>query len=129
MIVDSSALVAVLAQEPDAALYSRLLGESSGLLVSAAAVLEASLVVGPHGVDGLDRLLRSAGADVVGFDHLQLDEARRGHFRYGRGGGSRARLNLGDCFSYALARTTGEPLLFKGGDFAHTDVTPAYLPD
>ena len=58
-----------------------------------------------------------------------MEAARIGHFRYGRGRGSRARLNFGDCFSYALAITTGEPLLFKGDDFALTDVTPAYVPD
>ena len=129
MIVDSSALVAVLAQEPDAALFSRLMGESSQVRVSAATVLEASLVVGPNGIDGLDLLLRSAGAEVVPFDRNQLDQARRGHFRFGRGRGSRARLNLGDTFSYGLAMTAGEPLLFKGKDFALTDVTPAYVPD
>ena len=129
MIVDSSALVAVLAQEPDAALFSRLMGESSRVRVSTATVLETSLVVGPNGVDGLDLLLRSAGADLVPFDQAQLDRARFGHFRYGRGRGSRDRLNLGECFSYALGVTSCEPLLFKGGDFALTDVTPAYVPD
>jgi ribonuclease VapC len=129
VIVDSSALVAVLAQESDAEIFARLMGDSQRVRVSAATVLETSLVVGPHGIEGLDRLLRSAGADVVPFDPLQLDEARNGHFRYGRGRGSRARLNLGDCFAYALAKTSREPLLFKGDDFTHTDVTPAYVPD
>jgi ribonuclease VapC len=128
VIVDSSALVAVLAQEPDAALFSRLMGESSRVRVSAATVLETSLVIGPNGVDGLDLLLRSAGADIMPFDQTQLDQARVGHFRYGRGRGSRARLNLGDSFSYGLAMSMGEPLLFKGNDFALTDVTPAYVP-
>ncbi len=129
MIVDSSALVSVLAQEPDAAVMSRLIGETSRVRVSVATVLETSLVVGPHRTAGLDLLLRSAGAELVAFDRAQMEAARIGHFRYGRGRGSRARLNFGDCFSYALAITTGEPLLFKGDDFALTDVTPAYVPD
>jgi ribonuclease VapC len=65
---------------------------------------------------------------VVPFDSHQLAVARAAHQRYGRGSGHPARLNFGDCFSYALAVTTGEALLFKGNDFALTDVTPAYVP-
>jgi ribonuclease VapC len=61
----------------------------------------------------------------VPFDAEQLAAARDAHRRYGRNSGSRAQLNFGDCMSYALAKVTGEPLLFKGDDFTHTDITPA----
>ncbi|WP_246142840.1 type II toxin-antitoxin system VapC family toxin [Nocardioides rubriscoriae] len=69
-----------------------------------------------------------SGFTVVPFDHEQALAARAAYARYGRGSGSPARLNLGDCITYALAMTTGEPLLFKGDDLTHTDVTPALSP-
>jgi ribonuclease VapC len=67
------------------------------------------------------------GLDVISFDERQRAVAREAHRRYGRGSRHRARLNLGDCFSYALAITSGEPLLFTGDGLRHTDVTPAYV--
>jgi len=124
MIVDSSALVASVRGEPDAAAINDLLA-SSVVRVSAATVLEASIVVSPRSHPELDTLLTRAGAEVVPFDHEQARVARDAYARYGKGSGSQARLNLGDCFSYALAKVTGEPLLFKGEDFRHTDVTQA----
>jgi len=93
--------------------------------VSAAAVLETSMVVTPDLHERLDDLLEASGAVVVPFDHAQARVAREAYARFGKGSGSKARLNLGDCFSYALARVTGEPLLFKGDDFRHTDVESA----
>lgn len=124
MIVDSSALVAILRQDPDARMFAAALEEQPSR-VSAATLVETSLVVGPDRLDNLEHLVQAAGMDIVAFDREQWLESARGHARFGRGSGSKARLNLGDCFSYALAKVTGEPLLFKGDDFVHTDVTPA----
>ena len=85
--------------------------------------------MGSHAQGVLDRFLSVVGVHQRPVDLVQLSAARTACLTYGKGSGSRARLNYGDCFSYALAITTGEPLLFRGGGFRHTDVTPAYLPD
>ena len=74
----------------------------------------------------LDEFLTGSGLRIEAFDEEQSRVARQAFVRYGRGAASAARLNLGDCFSYALAKVLDEPLLFKGGDFAHTDVAPAH---
>ena len=129
MILDTSAVVALARSEPEAPQFRLLVKDADRTAVSSASVLEASLVLrdiaGQHFLD--DLVARVATA--VPFDATQLVVARAAHQRYGRGSGHPARLSFGDCFSYALAITTGEPLLFKGDDFRHTDVTPAYLPD
>ncbi len=128
MIVDSSVLVAIARDEPGATALLTVLDDVGQASVSSATLLETSLVLrdaaGQRFVDSVTERL-----EVVPFDARQLTVARDAHQRYGRGSGHRARLNFGDCFSYALAVTTGEPLLFTGGDFLHTDVTPAYVPD
>jgi ribonuclease VapC len=124
MIVDSSALVAVLRHEPEAPAMTHAL-ERSDARVSAATLLEASIVLGPEVHQNLDRLVTAAELTVVPFDEEQARVARRAYVRFGKGSGSPARLNFGDCISYALAKTTGLPLLFKGEDFTHTDVVPA----
>jgi ribonuclease VapC len=125
MVIDTSALVAVLLAEPAAERLVAALDASPKRCVSAATVLEASLVLlGRYGEAGdahLDRLLREIGAEVVAVDGEQAAAARDGSARYGRGRHPAA-LNYGDCFSYALAITRGEPLLCTGHDFAHTDV-------
>ena len=108
--------------------FLQLMEKAPRTAVSSATILEASLVLrDPRGQTFLEKFVQSV--DVVAFDARQLGVAREAHQRYGRGSGHRARLNFGDCFSYALAVTMGEPLLFKGDDFRHTDVTPAYVPD
>jgi len=113
--------------EPEAPQFTRVLDETSRAAISAATLLEASLVLRDDGgqafIDDVTDTLT-----VVPFDSQQLAVALAAHRRYGRGSGHPARLNFGDCFSYALAVTSGEPLLFKGNDFALTDVTPAYVP-
>lgn len=76
----------------------------------------------------VDDLVSEAMLEIVPFDGRQVREARIAHARFGKGTGHPAQLNFGDCMSYALAKVTGEPLLFKGDDFAHTDVEPAYRP-
>lgn len=125
MIVDSSALVAILRHEGDAQHWAERLEAADSVLVSAATVLETSIVVGPQVHAHLDRLLSAGGVEVAPFDEAQARVARQAYVDYGKGSGSKARLNFGDCFSYALAKSTGRPLLFKGDDFTHTDVESA----
>jgi ribonuclease VapC len=117
--------VSILRQEPDALVFAEALERSAVVRVSAATLLETSLVIGPSRQPDLETLIDASGLEVVAFDGAQWRVAREAHATYGRGSGSPARLNLGDCFSYALAKVTGMPLLFKGEDFTHTDVEPA----
>ena len=126
MIVDTSALVAIIRGEPDAVLLLTAMNAADRVRASAATLLEASIVVTPAAHRDLDELVETAAAVITPFDREQALVAREAYARYGKGSGSPARLNLGDCFAYALAMTTGEPLLFTGDDFTHTDVTPAY---
>lgn len=125
MIVDSSALVAIANGEPEAHRFAASVESASDVRISASTLLETSIVLGAIGQKFIDTWLRDTRTTVVPFDEQQLTIARRAYLTYGKGSGSRARLNFGDCFSYALAKTTGQPLLFKGDDFTHTDVTPA----
>lgn len=125
MIVDSSALVSILRTEPGSEVLLRSLNDAATRSMSAATALEVALVQRPQRYPELDEYVREAAITIVPFDAEQMRIAREAHARYGRGSGSRARLNFGDCISYALAKVTGEPLLFKGDDFRHTDVTPA----
>lgn len=125
MIVDSSAIVAMALGEPEAVAFSQLIQNASAPQMSAATFLEISIVVGPRGTPRLEALIDEAGIEVVPFDLDQARAARTAYQEYGKGSGSPARLNFGDCFSYALAQTSGQPLLFKGDDFTHTDVTSA----
>ena len=127
MIVDSSALVAILRNEDEAAAFSSLL-EASRTSLSAASLLETCLVAGPERYAAVDELVSAAMLRVVPFDDRQVREARTAHARFGRGTGHPAQLTYGDCMSYALAKVTGEPLLFKGDDFTHTDVEAAWTP-
>ncbi len=125
MVVDSSALLAILLNEPDADSLRTAFDHDDVRLVSAATLLEASMVIesrkGEGGSRDLDLLISKSKLVVIPVDESQVDEARRGWRRFGRGRHA-AGLNYGDLFSYALARTTGQPLLFKGSDFARTDV-------
>ena len=125
MIVDSSALVAILFGESDAAALSRVLMDEVRVRVSTATVLETALVVSPALGAELDNVIAELGLEVAPFDTEQLAAARTAMEIYGKGRGSRAQLNYGDCMSYALAKVTGEPLLFTGDDFTHTDITSA----
>ncbi len=126
MVLDTSALVALLLDEPEAEACRGTLEEDESRLVSAATLLEASIVIearkGEAGGRELDLLMHRADMTVVAVDAEQVAEARRAYRRFGRGRHAAA-LNFGDLFSYALARVTGEPLLFKGEDFARTDVS------
>jgi len=126
VIVDSSALVAVLRDESDAPAYAAVLASAEPLLMSAVSWTEAAVVVDgardPAASRRFDRLVDLAGITVVPVNPAQASLARQAYRDFGRGSGSRARLNFGDCFAYALASETGEPLLFKGEDFIHTDL-------
>ena len=125
MVIDTSAILAMLLAEPAAERVIAAVDSDPRRLVSAATVVEASLVMlGRYGEAGdppLDRLLRSLGAEVVPVDEEQVALARDAALRFGRGR-SPASLNIGDCFSYALAVASDEPLLFVGDDFSKTDV-------
>jgi ribonuclease VapC len=128
VIVDTSAVIAVLAGERDAqALLDALAGFPSKL--SAANYLEAGIVVDarrdPVLSADLDDLLRRTDTEVVSVSARHATIARQAYRDFGKGSGHRAQLNFGDCFAYALAIDTGEPLLFKGGDFSHTGVRRA----
>lgn len=129
MIVDTSALLAILRAEPEAASCARAIERARTRRISAANFLEAAIVVDgsrdPIASRRFDDLCRAAELIVESVTEEQARIARDAYRDFGRGSGHPARLNFGDCFAYALARVTGEPLLFKGEDFAHTDVTPA----
>ena len=128
MVIDTSAIVAIVRREPEREAFAQALATADDPLVSAATLLECSMVVhrrlGPRAVSRLDDLLQRAGVRVMAVDLVQAHAARDAWLRYGKGR-SPAGLNFGDCFSYALATTTGRPLLYKGGDFAQTDVVAA----
>ena len=128
MIVDSSAVLAVLNREPDAGRYEAGMLTASSCWMSAANMLEVTMVVESRG--GLaagvemDRFLERLGVEVVPVALEQLASARYAWRRFGRGNHPAA-LNFGDCFAYALAEVSREPLLFKGDDFARTDIAAA----
>ena len=128
MIVDSSAVLAILFSEPDARRHAGAIMAASPCRISVANVLEASIVVERRGGDAtaheLDTLLESAEIELVPVTIEHLEAARRAWRRFGKGNHPAA-LNFGDCFAYALAKATGEPLLFKGEDFAQTDIEAA----
>lgn len=125
MVIDTSAAMAVLQREPEAQAFARAIEADPVRLISAVSVLEAGMIVEARkraaGALELDNFLLRAQLEVVPFDAEQVQVARLAFRRYGRGR-HRAGLNFGDCAVYALAKTRGERLLFKGEDFARTDV-------
>lgn len=133
MIVDSSALVAILKEEPEADALVKALTDATTRRISAATFVETAVVVDrlrdPTMSRRLDDLLAAAHLQVEALTAEQALVARQAYRDYGRGSGHPAKLNLGDCFSYALARVTGEPLLYKGDDFVHTDLRAAVSPE
>ncbi len=125
MVLDTSALLALLLDEPEAEEFRAAVEEDTIRLVSAATLLETALVIevrkGEPGGRELDALVHKAEVVVVPVDAEHVSEARKAYRRFGKGRHA-AGLNFGDVFAYALARTSGEPLLFKGDDFAKTDI-------
>ncbi len=128
MIIDTSAIMAILFGESDAAHYAQAISAAWPRRMSAVALLEATMVVEGKGGTGagreLDLFLDKAEIELTPVTPEHVEAARRAWRRFGKGN-HRAALNFGDCLAYALAKTTGEPLLFKGDDFAHTDVEAA----
>lgn len=122
MIVDSSALAAVSLGEPDAEDFLEALIYSDDLKMSAATFLETAIVLDRKNPGSLDRLTTSLGVTIVPVDRDQVEAAREAYLRYGRNSGHPARLNFGDCFTYALAKVCGDAVLCKGRDFAATDI-------
>ena len=129
VIVDSSALVVILRDESDAATYTTAIENAAECRISAAAFLETAIVIDrsrdPIASRRLDDLLREAQIVIEPVSEDQAHIARQAYRDYGRGSGHPARLNFGDCLAYALARATGEQLLFKGDDLRQTDITAA----
>ena len=128
MVIDTSALIAILGDEPERRVLIERIEAAETRLLSAATFVETSIVLevrhGAEGVRHLDLFLDRARIEIASVDEEQSREARLAFSRFGKGRHPAA-LNFGDCFAYALAITAGEPLLFKGDDFGLTDVIPA----
>jgi ribonuclease VapC len=129
MVIDTSALVAILTDEPERRALVDAIAGATVRLISAATVLEAGILMeaerGEHAGRELDLFLHRAKCEIVAVDGEQVEIARAAHRRYGRGRHA-AGLNFGDCFSYALAKARGETLLYTGQDFAKTDAPSAF---
>ena len=125
MVIDSSALVAILLGEPETEIFARLIMDDTKRLVGSFTFLETSIVIeakkGESGGRELDLLMHRAGMEIIAMDAEQSELARYAWRNYGKGRHP-AGLNIGDCCSYALSKYSGEPLLFKGNDFSKTDV-------
>jgi ribonuclease VapC len=125
MVIDTSALLAILQKEPERRPFIEAIEAADSRSMSVATFVELSIVIeARHGAEGLrdlDHFISRAGIELVPVDAEQGRLARNGFSRFGKGR-HRAGLNYGDCFSYALATALGEPLLFKGNDFGYTDV-------
>jgi len=125
MVIDTSAIAAILFDEPERADFIGKIAAANVRLISAATLLECQIVVmvrkGELGRAELQLFVHEAELEVVAFDQNQVDFAALAWRRYGKGRHPAA-LNYGDCFAYALAKATGEPLLFKGADFSQTDI-------
>jgi ribonuclease VapC len=125
MVIDTSAILAILRDEPERPRFNQAIDTDNTRLMSAASFVEASIVMqarhGDEGVRDLDLFLARAEIELVPVDGNQAYIARQAFRLYGKGRHPAA-LNFGDCLTYALAKTTGEPLLFKGNDFTRTDL-------
>jgi ribonuclease VapC len=130
IVIDSSAIIAILNDEPERRVFNEAIEQADDCLISTASFVEASIVIdNQRGYDGLrdfDLFIVSAGIELVPVDADQAHIARQAYRQYGKGR-HRAALNFGDCFSYALAKATGLPLLFMGNDFAETDLLAALV--
>ncbi|MGO9487270.1 MAG: type II toxin-antitoxin system VapC family toxin [Rhodomicrobium sp.] len=128
IVIDSSALLAILFSEPEKGAFEGAIKGARRCLISAVNVHETATVLrlrlGASAVERLWEILRLSQIEIVPFDEAQMRAAVEAYGRYGKGIHSKARLNLADCASYALAKTMDAPLLFKGDDFAHTDIKP-----
>jgi ribonuclease VapC len=129
MIIDTSALIAILRDEPEAKICAIAIEQTTKRRLSAANFVETALVIDgsrdPVASRRFDDLVKEAQIIIEPVTEVQARIAREAYRDFGRASGHPAKLNFGDCFAYALARATSEPLLFKGDDFIHTDIAPA----
>lgn len=125
MVIDTSVLIAILLQEPETKAFADAIATFQPCVISAATQLESSIVIwrkkGQAGLDRLNLLIQVLGIQVVAVDQTLIKIATEAFITYGKGQ-HKASLNFGDCFSYALAKSRNEPLLFKGQDFIQTDI-------
>jgi ribonuclease VapC len=131
MIIDTSAIIAILRDEPEAMSCARAIADATMRRVSAVNFVESAVVIDasrdPIATRRFDDLITEANISIEPVTEIQAQIARHAYRDFGKGSGHPAKLNFGDCFAYALAKESGEPLLFKGGDFALTDIA-AVLP-
>jgi|SRR5450755_4444414 ribonuclease VapC len=129
MVLDTSAIIATIGNEEDSSRYRAAMLGTETLLISSIAALETRIVLfarlGPDAVGLFDELLEKAGIVVVSFDDGMARTAFDAFCRFGKGQGHPAQLNIVDCAVYALAKSRSQPLLFKGDDFARTDIQSA----
>jgi len=129
IVVDTSALIAILQDETDAGRFAAAIAAADRALISAATVAEAGIVMlsrhGPRGADKVRALIQEGRLQVESVTEEHAELAVEAYGSYGKGQAGKASLNYGDCFSYALAKATGLPLLYKGGDFSETDLEAA----
>ena len=127
MIIDTSALIAILRAEEDAKSYARAIADASIRRISAVNFVETAVVIDashdPIASRRFDDFIKTARIAVESVTESQARIARDAYRDFGKGSGHPAQLNFGDCFAYALAKTLNEPLLFKGEDFMHTDIS------
>jgi ribonuclease VapC len=131
IVLDTSAILAVISGEPEAELFAKLMSDHDCLLGTPTR-LEAAIVVRGRSNDAqlrqLQGLLNARNVETAAFGPDHVAQAELAFEKYGKGQGHPARLNFGDCMAYAVARVASVPLLFKGNDFAHTDIVPAWIP-
>ena len=129
MIVDTSAIIAILRDEPEAASCARTIADATDRRVSAVNFVETAVVIDasrdPIATRLFDDFVAEAKLSIEPVTEIQAKIAREAYRDFGKGSGHPAQLNFGDCFAYALAKLYGEPLLFKGRDFIHTDIVSA----
>jgi ribonuclease VapC len=132
LVIDSSAIIAILQDESDARSLASCLEQAASCIMSTATFMECGTVMahkfGKAGLRDLRTLIELLETELVPVSREHAEIGMAAYERYGRGSGHPARLNYGDCFSYALAKARNLPLLFKGDDFIHTDVVPALKP-
>jgi ribonuclease VapC len=132
MIIDTSAIIAILRDEPEARSCARVIADATIRRVSAVNFVESAVVIDasrdPIASRRFDDFMREADISIEPVTNVQAQIARDAYRDFGKGSGHPAGLNFGDCFAYALARDSGEPLLFKGSDFARTDIVTALPP-
>ena len=129
MIIDTSAIIAILRDEPEAMSCARAIADATERRVSAVNFVESAVVIDasrdPIATRRFDDFITEANIFIEPVTEIQAQIARDAYRDFGKGSGHPAKLNFGDCFAYALAKAFGEPLLFKGGDFTYTDIVSA----